>query len=162
MEGKTQNGELFEVDGEEVGIRIKGREYRFLINRFIPSDRRYISEWSKVDRCHRCSQHLGSSPYKEAGSYKFHQSCFKCLVCNKEFKGGEKLKRDEWGGMVHAFHFDQAKMCDTCSRIISTANLTARQVLKDGRITCQSCCRTNCERQLRCLCSCDVSCSSGR
>jgi hypothetical protein len=61
------------------------------------------------------------------------------LVCNKEFKGGEKLKRDEWGGMVHAFHFDQAKMCDTCSRIISKANLTARQVLKDGRITCQSC-----------------------
>ena len=82
VEGRTQNGELFEVAGEEVGIRIKGREYRFLISRFIPSDRSYIQEWSKVDRCHRCSKKLGNAPYKEAGSYKFHETCFRCLVCN--------------------------------------------------------------------------------
>ena len=139
VEGKTQDGELFEVAGDEVGIRIKGREYRFLINRFIPSDRRYISEWSKVARCHRCSKQLGSAPFKEAGSYKFHESCFKCLVCNQEFEGGEKLKRDEWGGMVHAEHFHKAKMCDTCSRILSTTNLTNKQILKDGRMSCLSC-----------------------
>ena len=47
VEGRTQSGELFEVDGEEVGIKIKGREYRFLINRFIPSDRQYIRDGPK-------------------------------------------------------------------------------------------------------------------
>ncbi len=139
MEGRKQNGEIFEVAGEEVGIKIKGREYRFLISRFIPSDRRYIQEWSKVERCHRCSKQLGNAPYKEAGSYKFHESCFKCLVCNNEFKGGEKLKRDEWGGMVHADHFYKAKMCDSCSRIISIDNLTSLQLLNDGRMNCISC-----------------------
>ena len=97
VDGRTQTGELFEVEGEEVGIKIKGREYRFLINRFILPDRQYIREWSKVSRCHRCSKPIGNFRVKEAGSYKFHESCFKCLVCNKGFKGGEKLKRDEWG-----------------------------------------------------------------
>ena len=139
VDGRTQTGELFEVEGEEVGIKIKGREYRFLINRFILSDRQYIREWSKVSRCHRCSKPIGNFRVKEAGSYKFHESCFKCLVCNKGFKGGEKLKRDEWGGMVHANHFHQAEMCDTCSRIISLAELTPQQILKDGRRTCISC-----------------------
>lgn len=139
VQGKTQNGELFEVDGEEVGIKIKGREYRFLIDRFIPSDRQYIREWSKVPRCHRCSKHLRNSSAKEAGLYKFHEACFKCLVCDKGFKGGEKLKRDEWGGMVHTYHFHQTKMCDTCSRIISSGNIATRQILKDGRIICLSC-----------------------
>ena len=37
------------------------------------------------------------------------------------------------GGRVHANHFNQAVMCDTCSRIISLAQLTPQQILKDGR-----------------------------
>ena len=98
VEGKTQLGELFEIEGDEVGIRIENREYRFLINRFIPSDRQFIRDWSRILRCHRCSERLGNSPVKEAGPYKFHEQCFTCLVCNKGFQGGEKLKRDEWGG----------------------------------------------------------------
>ena len=73
VEGKTQDGELLKFDGNEVGIIIKGREYRFLINRFIPSDRRYIRDWSKAARCHRCAKQLGNAPFKEAGSYKFHE-----------------------------------------------------------------------------------------
>lgn len=139
VEGRTQSGDLFEVNGEEVGIRIKGREYRFMANRFIPSDRKYIREWSLVPRCHRCSKPLGNSRVKEAGNYKFHESCFKCLVCNRGFKGGEQLKRDEWGGLVHANHFHQAKMCDTCSKIIALGQLSPQQILKDGRMTCLSC-----------------------
>jgi hypothetical protein len=139
VEGRSQEGDLFEVDGSEVGLKIKGRDYRFSISRFIPSDQQYIKEWSKVSRCHRCSLPLGSGRIKDAGKYSFHESCFKCLVCEKVFKGGEKLKRDEWGGMVHDTHFNQAKMCDTCSKIISLKNISAKQVFKDGRIACNSC-----------------------
>jgi len=139
VEGGKQFGDIFEVDGSEVGIRIKGREYRFLINRFIPSDRKYIRDWEKLPRCQRCSKQLDNSNIKQAGAYNFHISCFKCLVCDKNFKTGEKLKIDEWGGLVHTSHFHKAKMCDTCSKIISFGKVTSQQILKDGRITCLSC-----------------------
>lgn len=139
VEGKTQLGELFEVEGDEVGIRIEEREYRFLISRFIPSDRQFIRDWSRILRCHRCSERLGNSPIKEAGPYKFHEQCFTCLVCNEGFQGGEKLKRDEWGGLVHSNHFHKAKVCDSCSKIISPRMLSTKQILKDGRINCLSC-----------------------
>jgi predicted ester cyclase len=139
VEGQSQEGDLFEVHGSEVGLKIKGREYRFSINRFVPSDQKYIREWSKVSRCHRCSLPLGNGRIKEAGNYNFHVSCFNCLVCEKVFQGGEKLKRDEWGGLVHASHFNQAKMCDTCSKILSVKNISAQQVFKDGRMACNSC-----------------------
>ena len=75
----------------------------------IPSDRQFIRDWSRILRCHRCLVRLGNSPIKEAGPYKFYEQCFTCLVCNKGFQGGEKLKRDEWGGLVHSNHFHGAK-----------------------------------------------------
>ena len=139
VEGSTQEGEVFEIESDQIGRRIKGREYRFKIDRFVPSDKKFIQEWAKVPRCHRCSKQLGNGRIKEAGNYKFHEACFKCLVCDKVFQGGEKLKRDEWGGMVHAKHFHQAKMCDTCSRIISMNAMSPKQVFKDGRFACASC-----------------------
>jgi len=139
VDGKKQEGILFEVNGDQIGLRINGREYHFLAYRFIPADREFIRQWSKIPRCHGCSKPIGNQSLKEAGDYRFHESCFRCLVCAKVFQGGEKLKRDEWGGMVHVDHFDRAKMCDTCSKIISSETISSKQVFKDGRIVCLSC-----------------------
>ncbi len=96
-DGIKSDGELFEVVGDRIGLKIRGREYHFSINRFIPSDREYVKQWSRVPRCAACSGTLGTRSTK-AGKASYHTACFRCMVCRKNFGPGNRFRRDGWGG----------------------------------------------------------------
>ena len=64
--------------------------------------------------------------------------CFKCLVCNQGFKGGEKLKRDEWGGLVHS-NISIRQKCVTPVRELFHKNAFVKTNFLDGRMNCLSC-----------------------
>ncbi len=138
--GVKIEGEVFEVDEERVGLRMDGRDYFFLITRFIPADRLYLKEWKSHKRCGVCSGKLGNN-FKEAGEQKFHPPCFRCMVCQKTFVGGDGLGKDPWGGLVHLKHLKQAQTCGSCSRFFSQREADSRQFFQDGRVSCKVCLR---------------------
>lgn len=138
--GSRSEGELFEVLGDRIGLRIKGREYHFSLSRFVPSDQEYVRNWKKVPRCPVCSKSLGTRTV-DAGGIKYHTSCFQCMVCRSGFKGGDQFRRDGWKGMVHVKHFNMTGLCGTCSRIFVKRDANPKQFFSDGRMSCASCLR---------------------
>ena len=75
----------------------------------------------------------------QAGERVFHPTCFTCLVCERPFLDRQPIRRDEWGGMVHAEHFRQALSCGSCSRLMSRKRTSSKQMLRDGRVSCVPC-----------------------
>ena len=136
--GVQIEGDVFEVQDQRVGIRIKGRDYYFLISRFQAKDQLYLKQWSSEGRCGACAKKL-SGEFREAGDSKYHPECFRCLVCQKDFSGGDALGKDPWGGMVHLDHMSMAKSCSSCSRFFREEGAAKRQFFHDGRISCHSC-----------------------
>ena len=138
--GVKSDGELFEVVGDRIGLKIRGREYHFSIDRFSPTDREYVKQWSRVPRCAACSGTLGTRSTK-AGKASYHTACFRCMACRKNFGPGNRFRKDGWGGMVHVEHFSQTGLCGTCSRIFPKQNAIKEQFFADGRMTCGPCLR---------------------
>jgi hypothetical protein len=138
--GNKSEGELFEVVSDRIGLKIRGREYHFSIDKFSPADREYVKQWSRVPRCAVCSGTLGTRSTK-AGKASYHTACFRCMVCRKNFGPGNRFRKDGWGGMVHVEHFSQTGLCGTCSRIFPKQNAIKEQFFADGRMTCGPCLR---------------------
>lgn len=136
--GGRSEGELFEVVGDRIGLRIRGRDYHFSISRFTPADQAYVKQWMKVPRCAACSGTLGTRSTK-AGKASYHTSCFRCMVCRKNFGPGNRFRKDGWGGMVHVEHFSHTGLCGTCSRIFPKQNASKEQFFADGRMSCMPC-----------------------
>lgn len=136
--GTKAEGEIFEVVGDRIGLKIRGRDYYFSLSRFSPADQSYVIQWQKVPRCGACSGQLGTRSVK-AGKSNYHTSCFKCMACRKGFGPGDRFRRDGWGGMVHVDHFSLTALCGTCSRIFVKKNAKPEQFFQDGRSTCGSC-----------------------
>ena len=136
--GSNSEGELFEVVGDRIGLKIRGREYHFSLNRFSSADQAYVKQWSRVPRCAACSGSLGTRSTK-AGKASYHTACFQCMVCRKNFGPGDRFRKDGWGGMVHVEHFSATGLCGTCSRIFPKRNAIKAQFFADGRMTCGSC-----------------------
>ena len=137
-QGTKSEGELFEVLGDRIGLLIKGREYHFSLSRFIQSDQDYVKRWKMTPRCPACSKALGTRTI-EAGGFKYHTSCFSCMVCRSGFKGGDQFRRDAWNGMVHIKHYQFTGLCGTCSRLFVKKNANPKQFFADGRMSCLSC-----------------------
>jgi len=138
-DGRRAQGELFEVAGEEIGLRIRGREYRFPLSRFSAADQTYVREWLRSPRCELCARALGKSKTMKAGDKTYHTGCFRCLVCRNVFKPGESFRRDKWGMLVHVNHYAQAASCDSCSKIFARRGARREQFLPDGRAVCLTC-----------------------
>tara|TARA_Y100000589_G_scaffold56948_1_gene47159 strand:- start:403 stop:1446 length:1044 start_codon:yes stop_codon:yes gene_type:complete len=136
--GSKSEGELFEVVGDRIGLRIRGREYHFSIGRFIPADQAYVKQWMQTPRCGACSGALGTRSVK-AGKASYHTACFRCMVTRRNFGPGDRFRKDDWGGMVHVDHFSATGVCGTCSRIFPKRNAIKEQFFADGRITCGPC-----------------------
>ena len=136
--GAKSDGELFEVVGDRIGLRIRGRDYHFSLSRFSPADQAYVKQWMRVPRCEACSGTLGTRTTK-AGKASYHTACFRCMVCRKNFGPGNRFRKDGWGGMVHVEHFPQTGLCGTCSRIFPKRNALKEQFFADGRMTCGPC-----------------------
>lgn len=136
--GVRSEGELFEVVGDRIGLRIRGRDYHFSINRFTPADQAYVKQWMKVPRCEACSGTLGTRSIK-AGKASYHTACFRCMVCKKNFGPGNRFRKDGWGGMVHVEHFTHTGLCGTCSRIFPKQSASKEQFFADGRMSCKAC-----------------------
>ena len=136
--GAKVEGEVFEFEGERVGLRMDGRDYYFLVSRFSRADQLYLKKWKSHERCGVCSKKLEGN-FKEAGKQKFHPQCFRCLVCQEIFAGGEGLGKDPWGGMVHLEHLEKVETCGSCSRFFSIRGADPRQFFRDGRVSCSSC-----------------------
>ena len=139
-DGRKAEGELFEVVGDEVGLVISGQEYRFPLSRFTPADRAFVRQWQTKPRCKLCSKPLGTRTM-EAGGKTYHTSCFRCLVCKKVFKGGDKFRRDQWGMLAHVNHFPFVATCDSCGRMFVKREARREQILSDGRVACLDCLR---------------------
>lgn len=138
-DGRRAQGELFEVVGDEIGLRIRGREYRFPITRFSSEDQAYVREWLRSPRCELCARPLGKNKTMKAGDKSYHAGCFRCLVCRNVFKPGESFRRDKWGMLVHVNHYAQAASCGSCSKIFARQGARREQFLPDGRVVCLSC-----------------------
>lgn len=136
--GIQSEGELFEVLGDRIGLKIKGREYHFSLSRFVTADQEYVRKWRSVPRCPVCKKTLGTRTI-EASGVKYHIGCFKCMVCHSGFKGGDQFRRDAWNGMVHVKHFQSTGVCGTCSKIFVKKNANPKQFFTDGRMSCSSC-----------------------
>ncbi len=137
-DGRKAEGELFEVVGDEIGLLIGRQEFRFPLSRFIPADHSFVRQWQSKPRCHLCHNPLGTRTM-EAGGRTYHTSCFRCLVCKKVFKGGDKFRRDQWGMLAHVEHFSFVATCGSCGRMFRKRDARPQQVLRDGRIACLSC-----------------------
>ena len=137
-DGRKAEGELFEVVGEQVGLRIGGKEFRFPLQRFIAADRSYVDLWKAKPRCVLCSDLLGSRSMK-AGGKSYHTSCFRCLVCKKVFKGGDQFRRDQWGMLAHVEHFPFVATCGSCGRMFLKREAKKGQIFSDGRVSCLTC-----------------------
>ena len=137
-DGRKAEGELFEVVGDEIGVRISGQEYRFPLSRFMPADRSFVQQWQARPRCKLCSKTLGTRTM-EAGGKTYHTACFRCLVCKKVFKGGDKFRRDQWGMLAHVDHFSFVATCGSCGRMFAKKEARREQILGDGRVTCLPC-----------------------
>jgi hypothetical protein len=136
--GTAVDGEVFEVDGHRVGLRINDRDYYFLISRFVREDQTYIQKWSAVKRCSSCKVKVGAG-FREAGDDKYHAQCFRCLACRKSFAGGDGLGKGPWGGLVHLEHTSQVSSCDSCSRFFRREDSVPKQYFGDGRVHCGVC-----------------------
>ena len=136
--GTKSDGELFEVVGDRIGLRIRGRDYHFSLSRFSPADQAYVKQWMKVPRCEACSGTLGTRTTK-AGKASYHTACFRCMVCRKNFGPGEPIPKRRVGGMVHVEHFSQTGICGTCSRIFPKRDALKEQFFADGRMSCGPC-----------------------
>ena len=75
----------------------------------------------------------------QAGEDVFHPACFSCLVCERPFLDQQPIRRDEWGGMVHAEHFRQSRVCGSCGRLFSAKKTKPEQIFPDGRFSCLNC-----------------------
>ncbi len=136
--GSKSEGELFEVLGDRIGLRIKGREYHFSLSRFVDADKEFVRKWKMVPRCPICIKTLGTRTI-EASGIKYHTSCFRCMVCKSGFRGGDQFRRDGWNGMVHVKHFQSTGVCGTCSRIFVKRDAHPKQSFTDGRLSCAPC-----------------------
>ncbi|MFL2938277.1 MAG: LIM domain-containing protein [Opitutales bacterium] len=86
-DGTKSQGELIEVEGDRIGIRIHDRDYHFSINRFSDQDQDYVRQWAEVSRCPICLRGLRGKT-KRTSTDEFHAECFRCMVCDKGFVGG--------------------------------------------------------------------------
>ena len=66
-DGRKAEGELFEVVGDEIGVRISGQEYRFPLSRFIPADRSFVQQWHHVSFLHWEVDPVRLAPYVPEG-----------------------------------------------------------------------------------------------
>lgn len=126
------------MENDKVTLLIDGREYIFPISRFADHDRAYLMQWKSEQRCGVCRMEVGSEKM-QAGKHVFHPACFSCLVCERPFLDKQPIRRDEWGGMVHAEHFRMAGSCDSCGRLFSKKRSVSRQRFPDGRLSCLAC-----------------------
>ena len=108
VEGSRSEGKLMAVEEDRVTLEIQGREYIFPITRFSAPDRAFLTKWKSEPRCTVCQKEVGSERM-QAGEQVFHRQCFRCLVCERPFLDQQPIRRDEWGGMVHAEHFRSAR-----------------------------------------------------
>ncbi|NDH01139.1 MAG: protein DA1 [Opitutae bacterium] len=136
--GNRSEGELIDFEDNRVTLRIQGRDYTFPISRFSAGDRAYLANWKLEPRCGVCKKIVGAEKM-QAGERVFHPTCFTCLVCERPFLDRQPIRRDEWGGMVHAEHFRQALSCGSCSRLMSRKRTSSKQMLRDGRVSCVPC-----------------------
>ena len=136
--GTEVDGEVFEVDGHRVGLRVNERDYYFSISRFVREDQAYMQKWSAVERCSSCKGKVGTG-FREAGDDKYHTRCFRCLACRKSFVGGDGLGKGPWGGLVHLEHTSLALSCDSCSRFFRREDALPKQSFGDGRVHCRVC-----------------------
>tara|TARA_B100000242_G_scaffold156188_1_gene111641 strand:- start:288 stop:1340 length:1053 start_codon:yes stop_codon:yes gene_type:complete len=137
-DGTKSQGELIEVTDDRIGLRINGRDYHFSINRFSDQDQAYVRQWAKVSRCPVCLRGL-SGKTKRTSADEFHASCFRCMVCEKGFVGGERFQRDPWGGMAHLSHGKSLESCGSCSKFFVRNKANPRQFFDDGRVSCETC-----------------------
>ena len=136
--GLKSAGELFEVAGNRIGLKIRGREYHFSIDRFSLSDREYIKQWALTPRCGVCSGTLGTRS-KKAGKASYHVHCLKCMVCKRVVGSGESFLIDPWGGVVSAKHLSETRTCGSCSRKFVRREAKPEQFYADGRVSCGPC-----------------------
>ncbi len=138
--GSRTEGELLSIDGVSVTLLIDGREYIFPISRFSLADQDFLKNWKKEERCGVCRKKVGTEKM-QAGDRVFHPDCFACLVCDRPFLHRQSIRSDEWGGMVHAEHFRQARSCGSCGRLFSLKKSKPQQSYRDGRFSCLACLR---------------------
>ena len=138
VEGGTTDGDLLSFKEGKVTLLISGREYIFPVSRFSASDRAYLLKWKKELRCGVCRKTVGHEKM-QAGEDVFHPACFSCLVCERPFLDQQPIRRDEWGGMVHAEHFRQSRVCGSCGRLFSAKKTKPEQIFPDGRFSCLNC-----------------------
>jgi len=138
IDGRHSEGELISYKDGEVTLLIDSREYVFSIDRFIPSDRDYMIAWKSHIRCGVCKESIKGDKM-QAGDDFYHPNCFSCLVCERPFLNRQSIRKDEWGGMVHAEHFRKAMSCGACGRFFSKNKALPGQFLGDGRLSCRSC-----------------------
>tara|TARA_Y100000588_G_C14259968_1_gene927171 strand:+ start:960 stop:2003 length:1044 start_codon:yes stop_codon:yes gene_type:complete len=137
-DGRKAQGEIFEMEAGQIGLRISNREYRFSLSRFIERDQVYARKWQSQPRCKLCSKALGTRTM-EAGGKTYHTACFKCLVCKKVFKGGDKFRRDQWGMLAHVDHFSHVATCGSCGRMFAKREARKEQILDSNRFACLNC-----------------------
>lgn len=140
VDGRTSEGELVSIEGDQVTLLIGKREYTFPMSRFSSSDRVYLQNWKAEHRCGICRKKVGADKM-QAGESFYHSSCFTCLVCDRPFLNRQSIRRDEWGGLVHTEHFKRARSCGSCGRLFSDKNAKTKQFYSDGRVSCLSCLR---------------------
>jgi hypothetical protein len=140
MDGAKSEGKLLGVENGQISLLIDGREYLFPINRFSLSDQEFVKKWRSQKRCGTCYEEIVGEKMK-AGENEYHPKCFTCLVCERPFLDRESIRKDEWGGMVHAQHFHQALSCGSCGRLLSKKTSQPQQFFPDGRVCCLSCLR---------------------
>jgi hypothetical protein len=138
IEGSRSEGKLLGVENNQVTLEIQGREYIFPMTRFSVSDRAFLKKWQSDPRCTVCQKEVGTERM-QAGERLFHRECFKCLVCDRPFLDQQPIRRDEWGGMVHAEHFRKALSCGSCGRLMTPNKMVPGQKFPDGRVSCLSC-----------------------
>jgi hypothetical protein len=138
VEGSRSEGKLLALEEDRVTLEIQGREYIFPITRFSASDRAFLKKWKSESRCTVCHKEVGPERM-QAGEQVFHRQCFRCLVCERPFLDQQPIRRDEWGGMVHAEHFRKALSCGSCGRLIAVHKMKPVQKFSDGRVSCLPC-----------------------
>ena len=137
-DGTKSQGELIEVEGDRIGIRIHDRDYHFSINRFSDQDQDYVRQWAEVSRCPVCLRGLRGKT-KRTSTDEFHAECFRCMVCAKGFVGGERFQLDPWGGLSHLHHGKALSSCGSCSRFFVRSKAKPAQLFADGRVSCETC-----------------------
>ncbi len=137
-DGRKAQGEIFEIEGDQIGLRIANREYRFSLSRFINGDQAYARKWQSQPHCELCSKALGTLTM-EAGGKTYHTACFRCLACKKVFRGGDKFRRDQWGMLAHVDHFSFVATCGSCGRMFAKREAKKEQILDSNRFACLSC-----------------------